>query len=827
MIFYFEQRSSSLRENLLRKPFLFIAARHVGALLILMLSLLSCNPAVGGTYYVDSKNGDDSYDGLSTSADGNGSGPWKTISKVNQASFLPGDSILFIRGGVWTDGPLEPRNGGEPGGVITIEDTAIGQPINFDLVDPQHHNCIYFGAYGESPQKPRIDCQGKRGIVLLHNYIIVENLHIDNGGNNMLWLGRENGNSWIIIDSVDVTNCSANAVRSSYGGGNIWLKDLYVYNYGVNGILLNGSPNNKLRAVLVEGCWVENPEVLELEDAITCHRDSEENDLSGNIIIRNNTTLRAGEDGIDITSGSNILLEGNVNKYSHAGGIYVNFEWVNNVEVRGNFLYSNSISQGYGDLTIRAPRVRAVNNIIAGNGHHCVLIGNTDNTEFWNNVIAPGNRTGNLIWLREGISHLEFKNNIFDFSRTEQDISGDITDSIVFDNNCYYGTSSAQEVHNGLSFQGMRNENPQFEPNGIWANPKFIHPDRSETEHFKLTLNSACRDAGAALPVKTDLWGTNRPQGNKLDIGVHEFTSKAPYDPSSIQGRAWNDQNENCTRDANERGVAKLIINLYNRDGKLVDMAYSGPDGSYQFDNLPPGDYRLSAAPFNFNPGQAFEKMAAGCGQSQDELSLTVTTEAGATASGQDLPIRARKAPAVQLASFTAEGTQGKVQLHWAASREEHIDYFEIERSDDGSEFVLKGQSKSMGDTDGPMQSYRFTDEEPPSRLTYYRLKQVEKSGRFSYSELRLVNMEKQADAITVFPNPFSDILNLELEPGIKVDKLWVIAPNGKRVFEKRIKDTNPSLSLNLNALPKGSYYLIVRSDKNHKIQSAFPIVKQ
>ena len=41
-----------------------------------------------------------------------------------------------------------------------------------------------------------------------------------------------------------------------------------------------------------------------------------------------------------------------------------------------------------------------VNNIIAGKYHHCVLIGNTDNTEFWNNVIAPGNRTGNLIWLR-------------------------------------------------------------------------------------------------------------------------------------------------------------------------------------------------------------------------------------------------------------------------------------------------------------------------------------------------------------------------------------------------------------------------------------------
>ena len=40
------------------------------------------------------------------------------------------------------------------------------------------------------------------------------------------------------------------------------------------------------------------------------------------------------------------------------------------------------------------------------------------------------------------------------------------------------------------------------------------------------------RPAGENRPL-----GTARPQGSKIDIGVHEFTSKAPYDPSSIQGR--------------------------------------------------------------------------------------------------------------------------------------------------------------------------------------------------------------------------------------------------------------------------------------------------
>ncbi|MCB0597260.1 MAG: right-handed parallel beta-helix repeat-containing protein [Phaeodactylibacter sp.] len=816
-----------IQRNPMMKLLLFIATRPGTALLILALSLFSCEKAVGGTYYVDPEIGNDSYDGLSATYEGGNTGPWRSISKVNQEYFLPGDSILFKRGGVWTDGPLEPRNGGTPGGVITIEDTVIDQPIKFDLVDPKNNNCIYFGAYGQKRQKPRFDCQGRKGIVILHNYIIVEGLHIDNGANNMLWLGRDNGTSWVIINDVDVTNCSANAVRSSYGGGNIWLKRLYVYNYGVNGILLNGSANNKLKAVLVEDCWIENPEVLELEDAITCHRDSDENDLSGNIIIRNNTTLRAGEDGVDITSGSNILVEGNVTKYSQAGGIYVNYEWVNSVEVRGNFIYGNSISQGYGDLTIRSPRVRVINNIVAGTGHHSVLVGDTDNTQFWNNVIAPINRTGNMIWLREGIGRVEFKNNIFDFSRANQDISGDFTDGMVFDNNCYYGTSSGQEVHGGKSFQEMRDENPQFEPHGLWSEPRFLHPALDKPEHFKIALNSPCLNAGANLPVKTDFWGTSRPQDSKMDIGAHEVVTKAPDNPGWVSGRAWHDENGNCIKDANEPGIAKLIVDLYGPDGKFVAMEYSGRDGSYRFDGLPPGSYRLMASPLNFAPGRSLERMKPACNQDEKDGSLSVTIDAGKPASGQGLGFSTQTAPAVQLAQFTAEKNEKRVYLRWATSLEKNMDYFEIERSDDGDEFFPIGQAKSEGDTDGNNQSYSFTDEEPPGRLTYYRLKQVEKSGRYSYSEWKLANIEEQKGVIKVFPNPFSDALNLSLEQGATMDKLWVISLDGKRVFEKRIREVVQTLQLDLSALPKGSYYLIVRSDRERRIRTAFPIVKQ
>ena len=113
--------------------------------------LLFIAPGVSATtYYVDSQGGDDTYNGLAPASQARGIGPWKTLTKVNFTTFAPGDSILFKRGGVWLDGPLEPVNGGAPGGTITISETINGQPFSFDLVDPANNNCIYFGAYWNS-----------------------------------------------------------------------------------------------------------------------------------------------------------------------------------------------------------------------------------------------------------------------------------------------------------------------------------------------------------------------------------------------------------------------------------------------------------------------------------------------------------------------------------------------------------------------------------------------------------------------------------------------------------------------------------------------------
>ena len=64
--------------------------------------------AKAATYYVDSANGNDSY---TTTQAQNQATPWKTINKINNSTFQPGDNILFKRGQIWREQLTVPSSG--------------------------------------------------------------------------------------------------------------------------------------------------------------------------------------------------------------------------------------------------------------------------------------------------------------------------------------------------------------------------------------------------------------------------------------------------------------------------------------------------------------------------------------------------------------------------------------------------------------------------------------------------------------------------------------------------------------------------------------------
>jgi hypothetical protein len=81
-------------------------------------------------------------------------------------------------------------------------------------------------------------------------------------------------------------------------------------------------------------------------------------------------------------------------------------------------------------------------------------------------------------------------------------------------------------------------------------------------------------------------------------------------------------------------------------------------------------------------------------------------------------------------------------------------DYFTIERSRDGKNFQEAGIVDGAGNSSAPI-DYRFTDLYPLPGISYYRLKQTDFNGAFSYSKIVKVNIIKSAEnTFSVYPNP-------------------------------------------------------------------------
>ena len=95
-------------------------------------NFMPANACWATTYYVDATNGKDTNSGFSASA------AWKTITKVNESRFVPGDQILFNRREIWRE-TLVPPLSGTPGHPILFGAYGTGvKPIisGADLITP-------------------------------------------------------------------------------------------------------------------------------------------------------------------------------------------------------------------------------------------------------------------------------------------------------------------------------------------------------------------------------------------------------------------------------------------------------------------------------------------------------------------------------------------------------------------------------------------------------------------------------------------------------------------------------------------------------------------
>jgi uncharacterized repeat protein (TIGR03803 family) len=158
----------------------------------------------------------------------------------------------------------------------------------------------------------------------------------------------------------------------------------------------------------------------------------------------------------------------------------------------------------------------------------------------------------------------------------------------------------------------------------------------------------------------------------------------------------------------------------------------------------------------------------------------------------------------VQWLSFTAQKTGSAVLLQWKTAREENSLRFEVERSGNGNLFNSIGSITAAGNT-ASVSAYTFNDHHPAQGTNYYRLKQVDGDGKFSYSATVSVRFG-YAGAVVIGPNPVKDqlLIKLPADHGFRLISVWDAA--GRRVMHQTV--TGATLQLSVGHLTKGRYVL-------------------
>ena len=168
----------------------------------------------------------------------------------------------------------------------------------------------------------------------------------------------------------------------------------------------------------------------------------------------------------------------------------------------------------------------------------------------------------------------------------------------------------------------------------------------------------------------------------------------------------------------------------------------------------------------------------------------------------------------IELLGFVAKLKDENVLLNWETATEINNDYFVLEKSADGINFIEFTQQPGAGNSH-TIRNYSFIDKNPFNGVSYYRLKQVDFNGKFSYSEIESVT-RKETLSIGLYPNPMHNYLTLSTNfDAEKEVSILIFSVTGKLIDQQKvimIKGTTTFL-INTTQLPLGTYFVKVISD--------------
>ncbi len=178
------------------------------------------------------------------------------------------------------------------------------------------------------------------------------------------------------------------------------------------------------------------------------------------------------------------------------------------------------------------------------------------------------------------------------------------------------------------------------------------------------------------------------------------------------------------------------------------------------------------------------------------------------------------------LMNFTVEKYNENALLKWQVAAQVNVDFYEIQRSFNGNDFTPIGKVPSVLSS-GTDISYTYTDtlNGLHAGLIYYRLRMVDKDGKFSFSPVKYLSFTGNNPSVQVSPNPVTTMLVIRFG-NVTTGPYQVAIYNeeGRRLMTRNL-NVSANTSFNLprpSTIPPGTYVISISGGN---LKQAFTLV--
>jgi len=194
-------------------------------------------------------------------------------------------------------------------------------------------------------------------------------------------------------------------------------------------------------------------------------------------------------------------------------------------------------------------------------------------------------------------------------------------------------------------------------------------------------------------------------------------------------------------------------------------------------------------------------------------VNFAVTADSGSFDTNRFMVVfGALRALPIDVITITAQAKNSGVEVNWTSKTETDMDRYEVERSEDGTNFTKQHTTIAIGNSSFPV-NYNWFDVAPVKGNNFYRIKAFDKTGLTKYSAVVKVNIGELQTGISIKPNPVTgNSVGLQLNNIDKGTYTMILYNNlGQNVYQTQVYHTGGTAFKIIplsKALANGTYRL-------------------